>query len=308
MTPVLTHMALPYDSDDAFLEAVVPFLLEGADRGDTVFAATSPAKLALLRAVVGSRVRLIDSAQWYDHPARIVSNVLQQLDFEATAGRGLRLLSEPIWVGRTPLETLEWQRVEALVNLVFAGTDAAIMCPYDVTVLPLEILEGARRTHPVAVRGTLHRDNPAYQDPAEFSLRCDREPLTPVPEDSAALPVSSPDMRDLRALISAHARRHGMTGGSLHHLLVAVTEVATNALNHGEPPIELRLWPEGDQLVCEIFDRGHWPSVLGPGPGLVPPRDEPALGLWAVRMLCDIVQVRTGPEGTQVRIRTPLCA
>jgi len=308
MTPVLTHVALPYDSDESFLAAVVPFLLDGADLGDAVFAATSPQKLALLREEVGGKVRLIDSVEWYDHPARIFSNVLQRLEDEASAGRRLRLLSEPVWLGRTPLETLEWQRVEALVNLVFADTDAAIMCPYDVTALPVEILEGARRTHPVSAHGRFHRENPAYLDPAEFSLRCDREPLTPVPADSAALPVFSPDMRDLRALISAHARRHGMTGGSLHHLLVAVTEVATNALNHGAPPIELRLWPEGDQLVCEIFDRGHWPTSGGPGPGLVPPRETPALGLWAVRMLCDIVQVRTGPEGTQVRIRTPLCA
>src|SRR4051812_47680119 len=119
MMPVLTHVALPYDSDEAFLEAVVPFLMEGADRGDTVFAATSPAKLALLRAEVSGSVRLIDSAEWYDHPARIVANVLHQLEDEASAGRRLRLLSEPIWLGRTSLETLEWQRVEALVNLVF---------------------------------------------------------------------------------------------------------------------------------------------------------------------------------------------
>ncbi|MEO5875497.1 MAG: sensor histidine kinase [Streptosporangiaceae bacterium] len=308
MTPVLTHVAFPYDCDDHFLEAVVPFLLDGTELGDAVLAATSPDKLKLLREAVGDRVRLIDSAHWYDHPARIVSNVLRHLEDEAGAGRRLRLLSEPVWLGRTPLEILEWQRVEALVNLVFAGTDASIMCPYNVNALPVEILDGARRTHPATVHGRFHRDNPAYQDPAEFSLRCDREPLTPAPEDSAALPVSSPDMRDLRALISAHARRHGMTGGSLHHLLVAATEVATNALNHGQPPIELRLWPEGDQLVCEIADRGYWHPGTGPGPGLVPPREKSALGLWAVRMLCDMVQVRTGPAGTRVRIRTPICA
>jgi len=308
MTQTLMHVALPYDSDERFLEAVMPFLRDGVDGGDAILAATSPSKLALLRAELGSKVRLIDSADWYDHPARIVSNVLHHLEDEAGAGRRLRLLSEPLWLGRTPLEILEWQRVEALVNVVFADTDALIMCPYDVNVLPLAILEGARRTHPTSMHGRFQRANPAYQDPEEFSARCDREPLTPVPEDSAALPVRSPDMRDLRALISAHARRHGMTGGSLHHLLVAVTEVATNALNHGAQPIELRLWPEGDQLVCEIADQGHWNPPGGPGPGLVPPRERPALGLWAVRMLCDIVQVRTGPEGTHVRIRTPLCA
>lgn len=304
-----THVALPYRGDVDFLDAAVPFLEEGAARDDAIMAVTCPRKLAMLREEVRAEIRFIDSSIFYEHPARIMSKVLYELEDQARAGRRLRILGEPVWRGRDPLATVEWQRVEALVNVVFARSDASIMCPYDVS-LPVGILDGARRTHPESAHGVARRVNPAYLRPDAFSAMCDRAPLTPAPEDSASVPVGSPDMKDLRELVALHARQHGMTGGPLHHLLVAVTEVATNALTHGTPPILFRVWPEGDQLVCEVADRGHWKPDGQPGPGLIPPREAelPRLGLWAVRMLCDIVQVRTGPTGTQVRIRTPLCA
>ena len=87
----------------------------------------------------------------------------------------------------------------------------------------------------------------------------------------------------------------------MQRLLVAVTEVVTNAMRHGEPPIVLRMWPEpdaaGGALVCEVADEGRWPP--GAGYGLLPPRPAGTapgsrFGLWAVRLLCATVQIRTG--------------
>ncbi|GAA3232756.1 sensor histidine kinase [Actinocorallia longicatena] len=307
------HFALPYEDDAQFFGTALPFLAEGAARGDTMFAVTSPRKRELLAAELGDAVQMLDQAVFYEHPMRIIAKVLGQWEEGAAEGRGLRILGEPHWAEWGRLEILEWQRLEALVNLVFAGTDASFMCPYDLENLPLEILEAARRTHPVSAHGRFRRENPGYLEPETFSAMCDRIPLAPAPESSTAMPVFSPDMRDLRALVAVHARQYGLSGGSLHQLLVAVTEVATNALRHGTPPIVLRLWPDGDELVCEVADEGHWEPEESAGPGLVPPNpaktgENPRLGLWAVRMLCDIVQVRTGPTGTRIRIRTPLCA
>ncbi|MEO3786418.1 sensor histidine kinase [Actinocorallia sp. B10E7] len=302
----LTHVALAYEDDEEFLESAFPFLNDGLEADDTVLAVTCEHKTSLLRERFGAQVRYVDRASFYEHPARVVSRVLHQMETAAEHGRRVRLLCEPEWSGRTAWETMEWLRLEALVNVALARTAGSVMCPYH-RGLPEPVLDGARRTHPQLAQGGHSRDNPSYLDPAAFSAMCDL-PLTPSPSHAAELPVRSRDLRDLRALVTAHARRLGLTGPSLHQLLVAVTEVATNALDHGAPPVLLRVWQEEDALLCEVDDRGHWRPSERPGPGWLPPRtsDSPRLGLWAVRMLCGLVQVRTGREGTRVRIRTPL--
>ncbi|MCD0451397.1 sensor histidine kinase [Actinocorallia sp. API 0066] len=304
----LTHAALSYEDHDAFLETAVPFLREGAERGDPVLAVTA-GKTELLRrelAAYDGAITYVDSADFYLHPARIVARVLALAEREAATGGAVRLLGEQCWRERDPLETQEWQRVEALVNVVFAGTGAHILCAYDLG-LPPDVLRAAALTHPQMAQGATRMPNPAYQDPRDYLSTTDGRPLDPAPADSALVPVHSPDLRDLRALVAVHARRHGLGGPLLHQLLVAVTEVATNALHHGTPPVTLRLWPEPDRLVCEVADEGDW-SPPGPAEtGNVPPRaHEIRLGLWAVRMLSGPVQVRTGPHGTRVRIHTPV--
>ncbi|GAB2850170.1 sensor histidine kinase [Actinocorallia aurea] len=304
----LTHAVLSYPDEDAFLAAAVPFLRDGASDGVPVLAVTV-GKTELLRRELAAHdgaISYIDSTDFYLHPARIVARVLDLAEHETGAG-GIRLLGEQTWHGRTPLENQEWQRVEALVNLVFAQTRAQILCAYDAR-LPEHVLKVARLTHPEFAEGRGRIQNPAYQSPHDYLSSADRQPLEPAPRDSALLPVSSRDLHGLRALVSAHARRHGVGGTLLHQLLVAVTEVATNALDHGEPPVTLRLWPAAGELVCEVADVGEW-SPDGPEhTGHVPPRphERAKLGLWAVRMLTGAVQVRTGPQGTRVRIHTPL--
>ncbi len=301
----LTHVALPYEDDEEFLRAALPFLNDGLEGGETVLAVTCERKTSMLHEKFGTQVRYVDRSSFYEHPARVVSRVLHQMETAAGRGRRVRLLCEPEWADRPAWETVEWLRLEALVNMALARTDGSVMCPYHLG-LPEPVLAGARRTHPQLAREGLCQENPSYLDPAAFSAMCD-QPLAPAPARAVELGVHSPDLRDLRALVTAFARRHGLSGHPLHQLLVAVTEVATNALGHGAPPVLLRVWGEADALLCEVSDRGHWRPVE-PGPGWLPPRasESPRLGLWAVRMLCGLVQVRTGPEGTRVRIRTPL--
>lgn len=302
----LTHVVLPYADDEEFLHTAFPFLNEGLERDETVLAVTCERKTHLLREKFGAQVGYVSPADFYEHPVRLVSRVLHQMETAAEHGRRVRLLAEPDWTGRADWERLEWLRLEALVNVALARTDGAIMCPYH-RDLPEPVLDGARRTHPLLAEGGAPGDNPSYLDPAVFSAMCDL-PLPPAPPHALELPVHSPDLRDLRALVTVCARRHGLGGHRLHQLLVAVTEVAGNALGHGAPPVVLRVWGEPEALLCEVSDRGHWQPEERPGPGWLPPRttESPRLGLWAVRMLCGQVQVRTGKEGTRVRIHTPL--
>src|SRR5581483_1379001 len=212
---------------------------------------------------------------------------------------------EPVWEGRTPLEVTEWQRTEAIVNVAFAGTGAAILCPYDLRVLPTAVLDGARRTHPLAVHGGRRHDNAGYMDPWSFTSAIDRQPLPPPPDGAMALRIDTADLYWLRAFVREYGNAIALEGWELQCLLMSVTEVACNALRHGGPPVLLRLWidQEPAALVCEITNAGHWRPA--PGFGLVPPVGTAPnrFGMWAVRLLCSIVQIRTGRSGTTVRMR-----
>jgi anti-sigma regulatory factor (Ser/Thr protein kinase) len=315
---------LPYASERDFLAGALPFLRAGVEAGDAVLAIGGRVNLRMLRECLGAeaaQVEFIEDTAFYHHPARTLAQCLTFVDELAARGRRLWLLGEPIWHGRTPVEVADWQRVEAIVNVAFAGTGASILCPYDLRSLPLAILDGARRTHPVTVHDGEHRVNRGYMDPWAYTSIIDRRPLPPPPTFAETLRIDTEDLYWLRAFVAEYGREAALMDSAMQHLLMSVTEVATNAIRHGTPPIMLRLWTEprdvtADQhwdpatgmLVCEISDRGDWrPS---PGLSLVPPGPSAPgrFGLWAVGLLCSRVQVRTGRAGTTVRLHMPTAA
>ena len=83
--------------------------------------------------------------------------------------------------------------------------------------------------------------------------------------------------------------------------MLIVNEVATNSVRHGGGTGTLRMWEEGASLICEVRDRGQ---ILDPLVGRrKPPGDRGSgLGLWLANQLCDLVQIRSFPTGTAVRL------
>ena len=83
----------------------------------------------------------------------------------------------------------------------------------------------------------------------------------------------------------------------------ATRATATNAIRHGLPPVTCHTWADDGEVVVDVTDGGHWrPEDLA---GFLPPnlRERTGFGLWGVRMLCPLVQLRTGPAGTKIRLR-----
>ncbi|MFD0470660.1 hypothetical protein ACFQ0B_21965 [Nonomuraea thailandensis] len=69
-------MAVPYDSDECFLDLTVPRVRAALDEGRRVLVITGAAKLAHLREALGREAEYIDSrvpASWYDHPYRMLA-------------------------------------------------------------------------------------------------------------------------------------------------------------------------------------------------------------------------------------------
>jgi anti-sigma regulatory factor (Ser/Thr protein kinase) len=76
-------------------------------------------------------------------------------------------------------------------------------------------------------------------------------------------------------------------------------------VRHGGGEGTLSLWREGDSLVCEVRDRGRIEDPLAgrvePPTGVVGGR-----GLWMANQLCELVQIRSFPDGGAVRVHKRL--
>jgi anti-sigma regulatory factor (Ser/Thr protein kinase) len=302
----LIHRALLYDRDRSFVETAAPFLAEGLEAGDAVLAVGPTAAVNDLRRELGSSagaVEFHDAAQWYSQPTRTIAAYTTFI--AQHPGARMRVIAEPAWNCRTQAEIAEWTRYESIVNQAFAEIEASVLCLYDQRTTADDVIDGALLTHPELVGETGPRANGFYLDPPTVFAKVDEQPLPPLPPYALAMPLDDLDLRALRAFVGGHAQDHGMSAARRHDLLLATTEVATNALRHGAPPATCRVWAEAGDLVVDVSDGGHWHP--GAAPGFLPPDPTGSgFGLWGVRMLCPLVQIRTSVVGTTVRLRVPL--
>jgi anti-sigma regulatory factor (Ser/Thr protein kinase) len=308
----LVHQAVVYSGEGEFLAAAVPFLRAGLTVEDVVLVVATPPRLDLLRRVLGpaaARVLFVEVAEWYRHPVRTIAAYEDFL--RAQRPRRVRALAELDWSSRRVADAREWMRYEAAVNAIFGTSGAHALCAYEKDTAPPDALTEVRRTHRELVEGGRPRHNTHYTEPgrlfAEFDAELERA-RPPLPPVFDTIPIESADLHDVRAFVTARAARFGLPADALSGLLVAVTELATNAVKHGTPPMAVRLWAEGGDLICEVADCGLWRPRPAATLGFNPPASAASggFGLWGVRMLADAVQIRAGWDGTVVRLRMRL--
>ena len=103
----------------------------------------------------------------------------------------------------------------------------------------------------------------------------------------------------LRAAVAAHASQAGLAEGRVGDLVLAVHELASNAVVHGAGRGRVRIWNTGEALHCEVTDDGPKPAVGENRPrGSVLWRTDPGHGLWLIRQIADQTSVQPGPAGT----------
>lgn len=109
----------------------------------------------------------------------------------------------------------------------------------------------------------------------------------------------------VRRLVAQRAAAAGMDSRRRHDLVLAVCEVATNSVRHADGRGILRVWQDGQVLVCEVADRGHPDRPL---PGRMPrtPGQHGGYGLWIAGRLCDHVETLSTDSGTVIRLHMRL--
>jgi len=143
------------------------------------------------------------------------------------------------------------------------------------------------------------------------------EPSPPEPEPSGRVPqpgslTGQPDplildqafdegsLYALREAVAAHATQAGLAPGRSDDLVIAVHELAANAVRHGAGHGRLRVWKSDQALLCEISDDGI-PQPAGTGDA-TQWRTEPGHGLSLVRQVADQASLHSGPSGTLATI------
>jgi anti-sigma regulatory factor (Ser/Thr protein kinase) len=126
-------------------------------------------------------------------------------------------------------------------------------------------------------------------------------PRTPV----RGVSFAAGDLAGLRHLISEWTAGESLPREAGEELVLAVNELATNSIRYGDGGGRLLLWREQDTLMCEVQDAGHIQDPLV-GRSRPAPDEHTGRGLWLVNELCDLVQIRSSPKGTSVRVHKRL--
>jgi anti-sigma regulatory factor (Ser/Thr protein kinase) len=300
------HAAAFYRGTAGMLRELVPFIRDGVARDEPTLVVMPTRALDSLRIALGDDA---DGVQWADmddvgaNPAWIIPAWKDFVDEHP--GRRTRGIGQPIFPERSADELTECQHHERLLNPALADSELLLVCPYDVSVLPDDVVGEARRSHPLLYHGGLERRSLQFDRHA--AARGFAQAPLPEPEtEPAVLTFAAEGLGEVRALVRERMAEVGLNGERGYGLLTAVTELAANSVRHGGGGGTLRVWATCDgRLVCEVADGGRIDDPLvdrrRPHPNQVGGR-----GLWLANHFCDLVQLRSLPAGVVARLHMRL--
>jgi anti-sigma regulatory factor (Ser/Thr protein kinase) len=298
------HAALLYASTDEFVAGVLGFVNGGLDEDEPVLVSAPGPGISFLRERMNGRAHRVnwaDTAREGANPGRIMPVLRAFAD--AHAGRPVRFLQELAWAARTRAEQREAIRHEALINVAFAAAPVRVLCSYDGAQLDPAIIRSAMSTHPVFLADGAARPSPAYDVGSVFPDEWN-QPLRRPPDGAAALAYQA-DLASVRAYAASQAASIGLPADRVHDLVLAVGEIASNTFLHTDGGGTLTIWTAENELVCQVEDSGHIADPLagrrrptaGAGSGH---------GLWLVHQVCDLVELRSSPGETVIRLHMRL--
>jgi anti-sigma regulatory factor (Ser/Thr protein kinase) len=299
------HEAFFYAGDHEFMVGTLDFLHTAIAASEPTLVVLGAPKIRALKSALGAaadQVTFADMAAVGANPARIIPAWQDFTAMSARPGRRLRGIGEPIWATRSPAELSECQRHEALLNVAFAEADPDfwLMCPYDTNTLDREVLDEAARNHPYL--RTSHGEVASRSFPGVEVLAAPfAAPMVAGPPGASTMEFATGDLHDVRAFVSVRASRLDLDAERVADLVLAVDEIATNSIRHGQGAGTLRMWTEGATVICEVRDRGRIVEPLADRTR-ADEYGEGGRGLWIANQLCDLVQIRTFATGSVVRL------
>src|SRR4051812_115491 len=295
----LRHNALLYASQDEYLARVVPFLRDGLEGGEGAIVAHTRPGLAMVREALGAdaaQVTFVDVSAAYTRPAQALAAYHTVYVEQLRRTPKLRAVAD-VQFGPEPAEWDLWTGYEAVFNSSFAHLPAWILCSYNANGTPDPILEGMRQTHPEIVDDQGWSVCDHYEEPDRLLRRT--APALSTPVGLPSIPFGR-DLEELREQVARALAALGLGPSQSLDMLLATTEVADNAIRHGDGIADVRLGRSEGRVVCEIVDRGR--GFDDPASGFLAPRAGIGSGLWVARQLTWQIEFFNSTDGFTVRI------
>ena len=301
------HEAFLWHDRTDFIDGLVPFIAEGLEADEPVMVATIGEHTDWLREALGPAAELvcfIDMAELGRNPAKIIPAWQKFIDLEAGGNRPARGVGEPIWAGRHTDELIECQVHEALLNVaVDPMTPFWLVCPYDAERLDPSVIDEAYRSHPVVIEADAYRGSTQYAGRAHLEEMLGSE-LPPLQGEPTAIPFNAKNIDRLPRFLKLEGHVAGLKLKQAADLAAATHGLAAGSLERGATGGVIRMWRQPHSVVYEILDDTY---VDDPLAGRRAPVVDSADALWTANQLCDLVQLRSTPAGTTVRLHAYRC-
>ncbi|MGH3663668.1 MAG: MEDS domain-containing protein, partial [Micromonosporaceae bacterium] len=331
----LVHQACLYGSDDDFLGMALPFVSRGLAIGEPVLVAATAKNVQMVQNALGGRADQVDFAdtEQFDRGgeeriAGVYDYVMRQRDAAPEEGR-IRIISEPVWLGRPAHKTAQSIRIESLANVLYTDVNVWLICGFDTRTAPANVLVAARQTHPELVAGERVTTSVDYVDPYQFVRAQDAQPVPEPPSEAPSFSFTT-DLGALRRFVTDHTVSQGLTDYHAEMAVMAVYETASwmrqpsptpapagqdqpglrepaalrwaaAAARHQTKPMTVRIWAQSGAPVIDLEQTGA--ELSNPLAGYLPPSLDPAPdnGLWLARMISARLDVRHKEHGSSVR-------
>jgi anti-sigma regulatory factor (Ser/Thr protein kinase) len=301
------HAAAVYDSEASLRERVTPFLRAGVDRGEAILAIVPASAEEVLRSALdsdGDRVRWQEPGLSHQRLGAVFETFRGFFADRQRAGQPARLLTENDLNGDSD-RLAAYLRLEAVSTEAFRPYGYTWACLYDLRRHPPDMLASIGQVHPQLITDDGHTvPSTTYIDPTAY-LVGHPGPVSAAPEP-AELDIELTEPADLPAMrhrLRTATTRMGMSNDEVDLVLIAVSEVVTNGLQHGRSPCRMRTWAANRVLHVRVDDHGHSPELAAAGYWRPTSPTGDRMGLWVARQLADVVHTQTRPNGTMVELQ-----
>ena len=195
-----------------------------------------------------------------------------------------------------------WARYESAINHAYDEFPLWSMCAYDTRSTPAHVLAEVARTHPrTACPGGRHELNESYTPPEAFLLENRSSVDDPLQSTRPVVELADPSPGEAREAVRA-VHTGQLPALDVENLVLAVSEVVTNAYKYGKAPACMRVWTGASRTVVTVADQG--PGPKDPFAGLMPVASNASagFGLWIAHQSCSHVSLYRDASGFMIRL------
>jgi anti-sigma regulatory factor (Ser/Thr protein kinase) len=296
---MLGHHGLLHPPNTDLAATVAPLITERLVCGQSVLAVLPVITAARLRTLLPTLAGLhtTDPGELYRHPGRVLAHYRAWIADTSPNGDPVTIVAAPDPRHDDTHRAALWMHVDAVTTLALAECALTLVCVYPDD---FGTADTVRRAHPSLLNGVTS-PNPDHLPAEQFLARYPLPPPIELAEPDFVHTIGHlTQLSRLRQVVADHLVRAGMSAARQADFMLAISEIATNALEHGVPPANLRLWITSTSVICQITDTGR---CIAPLAGLLPPptTQRRGRGLWMAHQLCD--QFYLWPHPTTIRLQ-----